>query len=385
MKRTCSIQLILACALLASGAALAQAQDPWSTPLAAYFPHFRVWGNATWLQPDGKRLFAGIDVEWGISSDFVVIRTEADGTPDRAFGDGGRARVALWGSIDYARAVATLPDGRIIVGGRTTDPAGEPACAYWADCNQYIGIVRLDADGRLDASFNGSGRLALHVGRPRPGEEEAFALTALEPQADGSFIVRSSDPPAVAVVTPEGTLDAAFATTQVLKMSAFDYHVAAVFYNAALDQYFVTADPEEIAGLDRSLAHGWQSWADGFHVYPAGTADPGTVPVCRFYGLPAAGLDSHLLTANAEECAALVSAPQAGWILESSEAFRIELPDPVSGACAADRMPVFRLWNARPDSGHHLTTDLRVRDRLLAKGYVSEGWGPLGVAMCAAP
>jgi uncharacterized delta-60 repeat protein len=383
MKR--SVRTMLWCALLASAGAFAQAQDPWSAPLPAYFPHFRVLGNATSLQPDGKRLFAGIDVESGISRDFVVVRTEADGTPDRAFGNDGRARVAFWGSVEYAHAVAVLADGGIVVGGHASDPAGIPACDYWAFCNAFIGVIRLDADGRLDASFNGSGRLALHVGRPPRGVEETFALTALEPLADGSFIVRSAYPHAVALVTPQGTLDAAFAAAQAVKMSSFEYHVAAAFHNAALDQYFVTADADEISKLDGSASHGWRSMADGFHVYRAGTADPNTVPVCRFNGLRTTGLASHVLTANAEECIALASAPRNGWILETWEVFRVTLPDALTGMCASDGVPVFRLWNARPDSGHHLTTDREIRDALLAKGYVSEGWGPLGVAMCAAP
>ena len=61
------------------------------------------------------------------------------------------------------------------------------------------------------------------------------------------------------------------------------------------------------------------------------------------------------------------------------------LPNPKSGACLPDWAPVYRLWNNRADSNHRYTTDWAVRDQMLAKGYVAEGYGPNSVSMCAAP
>ena len=58
------------------------------------------------------------------------------------------------------------------------------------------------------------------------------------------------------------------------------------------------------------------------------------------------------------------------------------LPDSGTGACPADTVPVYRLWNQRADSNHRYTTDPGIKTAMLAKDYVAEGYGP-GVAMCS--
>jgi hypothetical protein len=59
------------------------------------------------------------------------------------------------------------------------------------------------------------------------------------------------------------------------------------------------------------------------------------------------------------------------------------LPDFVAGSCPAATRPVYRLWNGRIDSNHRYTADAGERDRMLAQGFVREGYGPDAVAMCA--
>jgi len=73
------------------------------------------------------------------------------------------------------------------------------------------------------------------------------------------------------------------------------------------------------------------------------------------------------------------------WVEETSNAFGIFLPDPQTGQCPANSIPVYRSWNNRADSNHRFTTDPSVQRAMLAKGYVAEGYGPgpLLVAMCA--
>ena len=72
------------------------------------------------------------------------------------------------------------------------------------------------------------------------------------------------------------------------------------------------------------------------------------------------------------------------FVYEASDVFHVALPDTTTGACPAGTTPVYRLWNARADSNHRYTIDATVRAEMLAKGYIPEGYGPLGVAMCAA-
>jgi len=160
---------------------------------------------------------------------------------------------------------------------------------------------------------------------------------------------------------------------------------AVEFYDAALDHYFVSADPSEIAALDNGAFPGWERTGLSFNVFAPGKAGGVGVPVCRFYGLPAAGLDSHFYTANQSESAGIPATFHGAWQLESTDVFDIRLPDTVTGACATGFVPVYRMWNQRADSNHRFTTDSAVAASMKARGYVSEGWGPgpLGVAMCA--
>ena len=136
---------------------------------------------------------------------------------------------------------------------------------------------------------------------------------------------------------------------------------------------------------------GWTRTGEEFHVLGAKDTNAGLdQPVCRLYLPPGRG-DSHFFSASGEECAAARSRiPDA--VLETGAAFYAALPDPVTGHCGNVKWPgtpfstfacpVYRLWNGRVDSNHRYTQYPEVRDRMIARGYVSEGYGPMGVAMC---
>jgi hypothetical protein len=59
------------------------------------------------------------------------------------------------------------------------------------------------------------------------------------------------------------------------------------------------------------------------------------------------------------------------------------IPDAATGACPTGTIGVYRLWNARNDTNHRYTVDPLLRAAMIARGYVPEGYGPLGVGMCA--
>ena len=73
----------------------------------------------------------------------------------------------------------------------------------------------------------------------------------------------------------------------------------------------------------------------------------------------------------------------SGYIEETPNAFYINLPDKVTGACPANTTPVYRLWNQAPASNHRYTTRVAIRDQMTANGWVAEGYGPDAVDMCA--
>jgi hypothetical protein len=68
---------------------------------------------------------------------------------------------------------------------------------------------------------------------------------------------------------------------------------------------------------------------------------------------------------------------------ETASAFYVDLPDLDTGACPTGTVPVYRLWDNRVDTNHRYTTSTAIRDQMLAKGYLAEGYGPDSVAMCA--
>ena len=101
------------------------------------------------------------------------------------------------------------------------------------------------------------------------------------------------------------------------------------FYNPALNHYFITAFPEEAAMLDAgTTVKGWTRTGVTFNAWQSPGDDPLAVAVCRFFGTPSVGPDSHFYTADAAECATVKANPN--WTYEAI-AFHIRLPQ--SGSC----------------------------------------------------
>jgi hypothetical protein len=170
---------------------------------------------------------------------------------------------------------------------------------------------------------------------------------------------------------------------------AYSYIWATEYYNAALDHYFVAALADEIDDIDAGRRFGWQRTGERFVIGGGFDTYPGLDhPVCRFYLPPGTG-DSHFYSASVEECAE-VKARFPALMLETTAAFHAALPDSNTGACPTDLDfnggglldPLYRLWNGRMDSNHRYTKSTAIRDDMIRRGYVSEGYGPMGVAMC---
>ena len=156
---------------------------------------------------------------------------------------------------------------------------------------------------------------------------------------------------------------------------------AVEFYHAGLDHYFMTADASEILDLDQSRHAGWTRTGWSFAV--GAPSVPHAEPVCRFYGLPSAGLDSHFYSANSGECEQVQTRLGGAWLLESASVFTVDLPDTATGQCPPRTRPVYRFWNARRDSNHRYTTDMSLRQTMLAAGYIAEGYGSDGAVFCS--
>jgi len=152
------------------------------------------------------------------------------------------------------------------------------------------------------------------------------------------------------------------------------------YVHAALDHYFMSASPADIEALDSGALQGWVRTGQSFRAYA--TAQPGTNPICRFYLPPQHG-DSHFYSASLTECAEIrIKFPF--FFFEAAAVGYIALPTS-AGACPVNTRPVYRVWNNRADSNHRYTTDPTIREAMMVSGGVAEGYGPVGVSMCAAP
>ena len=156
------------------------------------------------------------------------------------------------------------------------------------------------------------------------------------------------------------------------------------FYRVAADHYFVTAIADEINKLDSGYFQGWARTGQAMSVYaPSTTPSSSISPVCRFYGKPESGLDSHFYSAFPAECQAVIDRFSNAWVYESANVFMVSLPDATSGNCPAGTISVYRVYNNRPDVNHRYTTSLTIRAQMVAAGWIPEGYGGNAVAMCA--
>jgi uncharacterized protein (DUF1800 family) len=169
----------------------------------------------------------------------------------------------------------------------------------------------------------------------------------------------------------------ALATLAAREAAAEPTGTAIEWYNATLGHYFVTSGAQEIASVDSGGAGpGWVRTGGQFGTYLNANDAQGLSPVCRFYGTPGRGPNSHFYTPNAAECELVKRDP--GWTYEGI-AFYIR--EAKGGQCPAGTTPVYRSYNngaARNDSNHRYTVDATVFGKSASFGHAPEG-----VAMCA--
>ena len=157
------------------------------------------------------------------------------------------------------------------------------------------------------------------------------------------------------------------------------------FYNATLNDYFITASTAEIQALDNGTLGGWVRTGLRFLAYtdPA-FAPAGAQPVCRYNLAPAVG-DSHFYSASPAECAEVGRQFAAQWVFESATVFYILLPNPTTGACPAGSRGVYRFMNNANGLHHRYTAEVDVRDSIIKDGgWTQEGYGtpPNAPVMC---
>jgi uncharacterized delta-60 repeat protein len=344
-------------------------------------------------------LLAGSELHGNSLSLAVVRVVNANGLLDPAWGDAGWARVPIWGYFDRPTSIALQPDGKLVVAGFSSDPSpgyeydADMGIGWYASITSYIWVIRLNADGTLDASFNGTGRLIFSLSGGLPLEIVDLPPIRVRVMDDGNVEVETNflvwheaiRTTAVIRINRDGTLDEPY-NAMLGNLKPLEAGFAVVIeYTNNRDQYFLTSSRDEFGLLDRDATYGWHRTGEAFHAFPPGTAEPRGAPVCRFYGKPELGLGNHFYTADPGECAILAGDPRHAWMLESKEAFRLGIPDAGTGSCEGGQVPVYRLLAPRRDFAHRFITDPKVRDAAIRQGWIAEGYGPQKVALCGAP
>lgn len=151
------------------------------------------------------------------------------------------------------------------------------------------------------------------------------------------------------------------------------------YFHAVKGHYFMTGDPQEMQLLDNGTMKGWTRTGAVFTTFANGT--PNVSPVCRLYGKPQAGLDTHFYSASPAECADTLARFSGAWVFETDRAFLAVLPDTTTGTCATG-VPLYRVFNNRPDANHRYVGTKQAAQAMVDAGWIREGYGPDAVAMC---
>jgi hypothetical protein len=154
--------------------------------------------------------------------------------------------------------------------------------------------------------------------------------------------------------------------------------LAVEYYHAEFDHYFITAIDAEISALDAGRFIGWTRTGLGFDVFQSTVT--GTSPVCRFFSTAFAPKSSHFYTPDVNECA--IVKLNASWSFEG-QVFSLALPS-ATGTCPAGTVPLYRMYNNGKGGApnHRYTQSAAVRSQMQAQGWISEGYGSLGVIGC---
>ena len=173
------------------------------------------------LQGDGKILLAGVS-----GPDWAVARLNSDGSFDTSFSDDGKLLIDF-GQHAIAKGLALQSDGKIVLAG---------------ELDNRIALVRLTADGTLDTSFNGNGKVLTQINAD-PATEDDYATDVIQ-QQDGRLVVvgKSYNPAlernefAIIRYNSNGSLDSTFSDDGIVVISPNYYNFNSYAYAESVIQ-----------------------------------------------------------------------------------------------------------------------------------------------------
>ncbi len=152
---------------------------------------------ATAIGIDGQRRIVAVGYTTGRSVDVAVARFEPDGSPDTSFGAHGHRRYDL-GGADFAFDTAVIPNGGIVVAGRTSK------------AHDRMFVLRLRPDGTRQPAFGRHGVKLIDFGKPQQSAN-TVALTSHGRIVVGGYTSNGVGArSALARLSPLGTTDRGF-------------------------------------------------------------------------------------------------------------------------------------------------------------------------------
>lgn len=157
-------------------------------------------------QADGKLVVAGeADIAGGSDkADFAIARLNSNGSLDTSFGTNGKVTTGFGTSTNNGRAVIQLQDGKLLLVGNS---------------DYEFAMARYNADGSLDTSFDGDGKLFSAV-----SADKDFPVSVLQ-QTDGQLVLAgyitgtgNKTDIAVARYNLDGSFDTSFNSTGVRRL-----------------------------------------------------------------------------------------------------------------------------------------------------------------------
>ncbi len=130
------------------------------------------------LMADGRLVTAGWTQNRRYVAGFSVVRLLADGRLDDRFG-GGVVRIGFAGEA-WATDVVVQASGKAVAAGYRYAPGPEPGLG-----TEKVALARLTADGSLDETFGGDGKVLTSVG-------DGATAAAIVRQPDGRYVVAGS-------------------------------------------------------------------------------------------------------------------------------------------------------------------------------------------------
>ncbi len=159
------------------------------------------------IQTDGKILVLS-DFNSG-SQDYRVLRYNANGTSDTAFGNNGSLTTDI-GNVEFSKQILLQSDGKFIVGGTTFVSMSSSTSIF---------LARYNTNGTFDTTFNTNGKKVFSY----TGLNEFYNVDV---QTDGKLVFvfssyESSVPKLnVVKINSNSTLDTSFGTNGIAKISA---------------------------------------------------------------------------------------------------------------------------------------------------------------------